>query len=206
MCMNCLSFHNDMFLDHHPLSISEAKEEPALLAGGHGLLRSRHKENLKLFCNDHQVLACSSCNCRRSSALSSSDNSRGICLRIKILKRNGYSRPSLYCLEIIIEQSLQQNAYISNQKQEIINTITDCRRQINAHMDEIQNQFLTKLNDTHKEDVDKIGMQIRETRQLQTVVEHSKKMVEAWWRFTGVVHILESKDNNGILTEVYWNV
>lgn len=157
MCMNCLSFHNAMFLDHHPLSISEAKEEPALLAGGHGLMRSRHKENLKLFCNDHQVLACSSCNCRRSSALSSSDNSRGICLRIKILKRNGYSRPSLYCLEIIIQESLQQNAYISNQKQEIINTITDCRRQINAHLDEIQNQFLTKLNDTHKEDVDKIG-------------------------------------------------
>lgn len=112
----------------------------------------------------------------------------------------------MYCLEIIIQESLQQNAYISNQKQEIINTITDCRRQINAHLDEIQNQFLTKLNDTHKEDVDKIGMQIRETRQLQTVVEHSKKMVEAWWRFTGVVHILESKDNNGILTEVYWNV
>lgn len=130
MCMNCLSFHNATFLDHHPLSISEAKEEPALLAGGHGLLRSRHKENLKLFCNDHQVLACSSCNCRRSSALSSSDNSRGICLRIKILKRNGYSRPRLYCLEIIIQESWQQSAHISKQKQESINTITDCRRQM----------------------------------------------------------------------------
>lgn len=100
------------------------------LLGGHGLLRSRHKENLKLFCNDHQVLDCSSCNCRRSPALSSSDNSRGICLRIKILKRNGYSRPSLYCLEIIIQESWQQSAHISKQKQESINTITDCRRQM----------------------------------------------------------------------------
>lgn len=196
MCMDCLSFHNAMFLDHHPLSISEAKEEPALLAGGQGLLCSRHKENLNLFCNDHQVLACSSC--------IAVDHRR--CLRVITAEEYAHELKSskeaervvqefnecFYCLENIIQENLQQSAHISNQKQEIINTITDCRRQINAHLDEIQNHFLTKLNDTHKEEADKIDMQIREIRQLQTAVEHSKKMVEAVLRYGGDSQVLST--------------
>ena len=203
LCKKCLSFHDAIFLDHRPLSISKAKKEPSLIVQGQEMLCTQHKENMTLFCHDHQVLACTAC--------VAVDHRR--CLRVTTskdyLKEFQPSREQdrvireynecLDCLENIAQENMQQSSHISNRKQEIINKISECRQQINKHFDEIQIRLMADVNDIHREETQKFDMQIREIRQLQTAVEHSKKMVEATVSFGGdsqVVSVLLNARRN----------
>lgn len=196
LCTNCLSFHNAMFLDHQPVSIAKATKESAMLVDSQDMRCTRHKENLNLFCNDHQALACSTCvaveHRRCVRVMTSEDYARELKSSEELDCVIHQYNECLKSLEDIVQENLRQSIHISNRKQEIVNKITECREQINCHLDDIQNNFLYKLNETHTEEVDKINTQSREIKILQTAVEHSKKMVEATVVYGGDSQLLST--------------
>ncbi|XP_062590651.1 uncharacterized protein LOC134252241 [Saccostrea cucullata] len=204
LCRNCLSFHNAMFPDHGPVSITKVTREPTTLWEGQNMQCTRHKENLNLFCNDHQVLACPTCvavehrRCLR--VMTSEDYAKELKSTEELDRVVQQYSECLQSLDDIVQENLRQSTHITNRKQEIVSKIKECRRQINSHLDDIQNNFLDKLNETHREEVDKIDNQVREIKILQSAVENSKKMVEATITYGGdsqlLSTILKAKSNS----------